>query len=392
MPKLGEHLAERLQVLRRRDGEPDQHYTAARVNIVNNRIYWHQVLRVNYTTYDRRRAQDSVNPRTHPDVLLLAPSSDTHKYWYARVIKIFHLNVHVGRGREPERLNVLFVRWFALDTTAPSGFQKKRLHRLAFVPSGSEDASAQAAEPEAFGFVDPADVVRGVHLIPAFVNGRTKDLLRPSLARGAVDKSLVPTEEDTDFCNHYVNLYVLYIATGSQGTNNELRCSFVDRDMFLRYYGDGIGHQGIRVASATVVADDDHPPEQEQLDVDMPEVAEEPVVEGDDDDEAMEDDPFVVEVELEDDLMRLVPELAAGMAEALRLEAQLRGDEHEGRGHGAGDGDSSDEESNDEIDVDEADSERRARSDVSVVSGLGGPTVDEEEALDEYEIDGFAPL
>jgi hypothetical protein len=34
------------------------------VQILDNRIYFHKVFRVKYTTYDMRRAQDSINPRT----------------------------------------------------------------------------------------------------------------------------------------------------------------------------------------------------------------------------------------------------------------------------------------------------------------------------------------
>jgi hypothetical protein len=32
------------------------------LTIDNNRLYRHQVLRVNYTTYNNRRVQDTINP------------------------------------------------------------------------------------------------------------------------------------------------------------------------------------------------------------------------------------------------------------------------------------------------------------------------------------------
>lgn len=41
------------------------------LRIANNRIYHHRVCRINYTTYDVRRAQDSINPRTHADISTL---------------------------------------------------------------------------------------------------------------------------------------------------------------------------------------------------------------------------------------------------------------------------------------------------------------------------------
>lgn len=36
---------------------------------------------------------------------------------------------------------------------------------------------------EAFGFVDPAHIIRGCHLIPAFSHGRTDEYLPPSIVR-----------------------------------------------------------------------------------------------------------------------------------------------------------------------------------------------------------------
>ena len=61
-------------------------------------------MRVNYTTYDMRRDQDTINPRTHADVMVLNPGDEEsederHPYWYARVCGIFHANVlYLGPG------------------------------------------------------------------------------------------------------------------------------------------------------------------------------------------------------------------------------------------------------------------------------------------------------
>ena len=41
------------------------------LNIDNGRIFRHQALQVNYATYDLCCDQDSINPRTHPDIILL---------------------------------------------------------------------------------------------------------------------------------------------------------------------------------------------------------------------------------------------------------------------------------------------------------------------------------
>ena len=131
----------------------------------------HNILRVNYTTYDVRRKRDSINPNTtHRDIMVLADNnSDTdHPFLYARVIGIFHVNaVYTGCPTvdyRPRKVNVLWLRWFALDSGAGTGsWSDSRLDRLYFPPTASKDA---------FSFLDPADVVRACHIIPAFSAGR----------------------------------------------------------------------------------------------------------------------------------------------------------------------------------------------------------------------------
>ncbi len=44
--------------------------------IMGNHLYRHKVLRVNYTTYDGRRRQDSLNPRNHADFTTLSHETD----------------------------------------------------------------------------------------------------------------------------------------------------------------------------------------------------------------------------------------------------------------------------------------------------------------------------
>ncbi|KAG1897413.1 uncharacterized protein F5891DRAFT_1191849 [Suillus fuscotomentosus] len=66
------------------DGD-ETSFTAAEWNsviIINNWIYCYKVLHVNYTTYDLQHAQDSLNPRTHADIIVLAHNQeDSHPYW-----------------------------------------------------------------------------------------------------------------------------------------------------------------------------------------------------------------------------------------------------------------------------------------------------------------------
>ncbi|KAJ7649404.1 hypothetical protein DFH06DRAFT_996491 [Mycena polygramma] len=219
------------------DGDEEQYsfQDLADVNIVGERLYTHKVLRVNYTTYDVLRSQDTLNPRTHPDFMVLAHEDEeeatAHPYWYGRIISIFHADVrHVGprsitRGRM-QRMEFIWVRWFGRDLDRPGGWKYKRPHRLGFLDATDPDSGA-------FGFLDPAEIIRAVHLIPAFHYGRTRDLLPgPSVAR------MIDGENDEDYVYYYVN-------------------SFVDRDAFMRYSGDAVGHRTGRKAPSAATADDD---------------------------------------------------------------------------------------------------------------------------------------
>jgi hypothetical protein len=144
----------------------------AGIHFKGERMYLHNIMRINYTTYDVRRAQDSINPRTnHRDIMLLSHRDDDtphHEYEYARVIGIYHVNiVYTGPGMldyRARRLDFLWVRWYdnLNDIPTQQGWNTAQLDRLQF-PSLSEDY--------AFGFVDPAEVVRGCHIVPSFSAG-----------------------------------------------------------------------------------------------------------------------------------------------------------------------------------------------------------------------------
>lgn len=85
-------------------------------------MYKHCITRFNYTSYDIRRAQDTVNARTsHCNVMVLAdddgdesPSSGPASHFlYARVLGTYHVNViYVGPGSvdfTAHRLEFLWV-------------------------------------------------------------------------------------------------------------------------------------------------------------------------------------------------------------------------------------------------------------------------------------------
>ncbi|EKM78993.1 hypothetical protein AGABI1DRAFT_75575 [Agaricus bisporus var. burnettii JB137-S8] len=235
LPKLRRHLF--MQLIGYTSGRDEDEITdeeSQSVQILNERLYSHEVFRVNYTTYDLRRTQDSINPKTHPDIMVLSPEEDNgkstfHPYWYARIIKIFHANVYFRGSRScpnipagRQIMKFLFVRWFSNETLHEHGWRNKHLPMVNFTA---------ISDPEPFGFVNPRHVLRGSHLLPAFKFGRTNRLLPPSLARQSRDK-------DNDWSFYYVNI-------------------FVDRDMMMRYRGGGVGHKLTRHATNTFLEDRD---------------------------------------------------------------------------------------------------------------------------------------
>ena len=131
----------------------------------NNRIYQHRTLRVNYTSYDLQRHSDLINIRTRPDLMVLSEAGDhTHPYQYGRLIDIFTVPLHYKGsrsilGQRRQKLCVLWVRWYERNSNYKDGFSALRLPQLSFV---------DASEPGAHGFINPTDVLRAAHLIPAF--------------------------------------------------------------------------------------------------------------------------------------------------------------------------------------------------------------------------------
>ena len=136
-------------------------------------MYEHHILHINYTTYDVRRAQDVVNPKTdRRDVMLLADTSGdcdslAHQYRYARVLGIYHVNViYTGYGMldyRARRMEFLWVRWFDPVDALPvqDGWNAGQLDRLRFPPMD---------HPDAFGFINPDHVLRAFHAIPRFAS------------------------------------------------------------------------------------------------------------------------------------------------------------------------------------------------------------------------------
>ena len=144
----------------------------------DGKISIHKTLRVNYTTYDLQRRSDIINLRTRPDVMIASPKGDrTHPYRYGRLIDVFTVPIHyrgpkqVTGGLRRKEIQVLWVRWFQLNSTYKDGFPRRRLPQLEFVEPHNTT--------EWHGFISPSEVLRAVHTIPAF----NYDLMDPQPCR-----------------------------------------------------------------------------------------------------------------------------------------------------------------------------------------------------------------
>ncbi|KAJ3544504.1 hypothetical protein NMY22_g2759 [Coprinellus aureogranulatus] len=205
----------------------------ADLEILGDAIYSHKIFRVNFTTYDLRREQDSSNvDSTSANFMLLADDGSTETddeeegplfpYEFVRMIGAFHAYVtfidRSGGQVLHEELEFLWVRWYDPDIKRKFGWKEKALPRIQFGAS-------------TFGFVDPNRIIRAVHLMPDFSSGKTNNHLGPTIARR-------PEEHDEDYKFYYVGI-------------------FVDRDTVMRFRGGGAGHVSTRQATDYFLADRD---------------------------------------------------------------------------------------------------------------------------------------
>lgn len=113
-----------------------------------------------------------------------------HPYWYAKVIGIFHVIMRRSGRMETERMDFLWVHWFGRDLDHEGGFETRRLHRIGL--TDKEDTTS-------YGFLNPSDVLRAVHLIPAFHPNQT-----------SVDSELDDSDDATSVQEYYyISMYVI---------------------------------------------------------------------------------------------------------------------------------------------------------------------------------------
>ncbi|TFK16819.1 hypothetical protein FA15DRAFT_606329 [Coprinopsis marcescibilis] len=221
VPQLKQHLLPRVCSLL--EGEHYQEadirqclsYNWTSVVLSNNRIFSHKLMKISYTAYDVRLDEDILHVDTpRSNVMMLNASfnrnnNDSHPFVYAKVLGIFHADVSFlgflangHRDLSSRRLEFLWVHWYQLVEQNC----ELSLDRVSLLPTSS---------PSAFGFIDPASVVRCVHIIPQFSQKR----IRPD---GQATSAWANDAEAWKF--YFIN-------------------KFVDRDMYMRYnLGIGVGH------------------------------------------------------------------------------------------------------------------------------------------------------
>lgn len=195
MVRLKNHLLARLSNQRYQDESTHGSDQLSQIDFQHERLYAHQTLKIHYTTYDVRRAQDIINPNTPKRFVLVASDEmvgsqpGAHQFWYARVLGIYHANVSYNGARH-KRMDFLWVRWLGRVLDAPGGWDTCRLDQVGYFQD-SEDTHA-------FDFVDPIDVIRAAHLIPRLVGNRTSEHL------GCVSSIATDTPLG-DWKNYYIN-------------------------------------------------------------------------------------------------------------------------------------------------------------------------------------------
>ena len=62
------------------------------VCIIGNKIFSVKTLWVNYMAYDVHREQDTINPCTHPFIMVKTGETvkNAHRFWYVQVLGVFH--------------------------------------------------------------------------------------------------------------------------------------------------------------------------------------------------------------------------------------------------------------------------------------------------------------
>ena len=128
-------------------------------------------------------------------VLLCENEPGHHPYWYTCILCIFHAYVcHCGKDSRDlliQPMEILWVCWYGTVPGYHNGSTAAQLSKVGLVPD---------SDPAAFEFLDPSLIIWGCHLIPAFCDGCTTDLLTVGPSLG-----WAPCKVD-DWSMYYVNV------------------------------------------------------------------------------------------------------------------------------------------------------------------------------------------
>ena len=123
-------------------------------------------------------------PKDSPDVL---------PYWYARVLGVFHVKVlHTGLAARNQSMQCMEFLWFGTVPGYKSGLKADHLPKIRFVPETNNMM---------FRFLDLSLIIQASHLIPAFADDRTNDLLASKRKAGC------HPGETSDWATFYVSMY-----------------------------------------------------------------------------------------------------------------------------------------------------------------------------------------
>jgi len=133
-------------------------------------------------------------------VTLPETGPNAQPFWYAYVIGIFYTTMSSTHPelemteRLEHQMDFLWVQWFGVEP----GWYRHRF-RFGHLP---KIGFVESVDSYAFTFLDPAQVIRSAHLIPAFTEGCSSTLLPATKSTACV---LNPSKED-DWLNFYVNM------------------------------------------------------------------------------------------------------------------------------------------------------------------------------------------
>lgn len=177
--------------------------------IQNGCIYPHMGVRINYTTYDMQCDQDYLHPESHVDLIALAVKPDPqhpHPFVYGCLLGVYHvLAKYIGPGsrtREYTRVDVLYIRWFKINYLV-SGWEGSHLPCVHFVAVDDPDV-------DVFGFLDPAHVIHGSHLMLVFSLGLTSDLLPHLDSAACLGNNRDTLHPDLDWQAYYIGTCMTY--------------------------------------------------------------------------------------------------------------------------------------------------------------------------------------